>query len=284
MIDEIKTGEVVVTEEKEIEVITPDKEPDMSMANLEHLEKVAEGIERFVIAQQKITNTLLKLAKPGDWVKFKSGEQEVGCLGSAGSERIAAAVGISFTNWEGKKEEGEDKSGKFYWWWHKCIARFAGREVPVEGRAGSRDVFFGKEKGEWKQLQDINEGNVRTASMRNTRKEGVRVLLGIRNLPIDELENAGIKLSSGGVNFAKKEATPEDVAKQKELGEVILKYCGSMEKCASTLETLTTWTDSSGKIVKGKKTCSDVTGKQLVICLSKAKQLLADKEKAGKNV
>ena len=273
---------VAIEDIKEVEVMVPDKEPDFSMANLEHLEKVAEGIERFVAAQQKITNTLLRLAKPGDWVKFKSGEQEVGCLGSAGAERIAAAIGISFIDWSKRKEVGSDEKGDYYWWWYTCTAKLSGREIQVEGRAGSRDKFFGKKGGELKVLSDINEGDIQTAARHNAMKEGVKVLLGIRNMPVDELQKAGIKLVDGGVNFAKKESAPEDIVKQRELGEVILKLCsGNMEKCATTLETLTTWTDSSGKVVKGKKTCSDVTGKQLVICLSKAKQLLAEKEKAN---
>ena len=199
MNDKIETGKAVeVVEERDVEVITPEeKEPDMSMANVEHLEKIAEGIDRFVTAHKKITLAILKLAKPGDWVKFKSGEQEVGCLNGAGAERIAAPMGISFINWSKEKKTGKDEQGDFYWWWYTCIAKLGSREIQVEGRAGSRDKLFGKKEGNWKVLSDINEGDLQTAARHNCMKEGVKVLLGIRNMPVKELEEAGIKLIDG---------------------------------------------------------------------------------------
>lgn len=274
---------VVVPEEKDVELITTDeKEVDMSMANVEHLEKIAEGIDRFVTAHKKITMAVLKLAKPGDWVKFKSGEQEVGCLNGAGAERIAAPMGISFINWSKEKKTGKDEQGDFYWWWYTCTAKLGSREIQVEGRAGSRDKLFGKKEGKWKVLSDINEGDLQTAARHNCMKEGVKVLLGIRNMPVDELTAAGIKLIDGGVEFKQKESTPEDKEKQIELGNVIMKLTENDKgKAEGLLETLTTWTNAEKKIVKGKRHCADITGKQLTITLSKAKQMLSDKEKAN---
>lgn len=175
-------------------------EPEISTAltynedNLKHLETVADGIERFVEAQIKIQRVILKLAKPGDWVIFG----ESACLSGPGTERIAAALGMSFFDFLMKKEEGNDnKYGKFYVWTTTCKAKFGGREIEAIGQCGSRNKFFGYKDKEWRPIEDIDEQNIKMASRRNAMKEGVRLLLGLRNIPIEELTKAGIKFAYG---------------------------------------------------------------------------------------
>lgn len=180
--------------------------------NLKHLEVVAGGIERFVEAQQKIQKVILRLAKPGDWVIFG----ETACLSGPGTERIAAALGISFGDFKSDKKEGQDKNGKYYTWETTCKAKFGGREIEAVGQCGTRNKFFGRVKGSWRQIDDIDEPNIKMASRRNAMKEGVRLLLGLRNIPIPELQSAGVKFAYGTgdakrVEFNKpaQEAKPE---------------------------------------------------------------------------
>ena len=74
---------------------------------------------------------------------------------------------IQLINWQEKKEEGEDKNGKWYRYWFDVDASFGGRIVKAMGRAGSRDKFFGKVRGELRELSDIDESNIRMAAFHN---------------------------------------------------------------------------------------------------------------------
>lgn len=177
-------------------------EPEITTAltysedNLKHLETTANGIERFVAAYMKIQNVILKLAKPGDWVIFKHGNEEVACIGGAGTERIAAALGISFIDWKEKKETNKDEKGlEFYVWWHTCTVVFGNRKIEVVGRFGSRNKLLGKKDGVWRPLSEIDETDIKMASRRNAMKEGVRIMLGLRSIPVEELKKAGISLA-----------------------------------------------------------------------------------------
>lgn len=205
-------------EGKEIE-----PEPEQTTAliynedNLKHLENVADGIERFVSAQIKIQNVILRLAKPGDWVIFG----DTACISGAGTERIAAALGISFIDWKDKKEISKDEKGELYIWWHTCMVVFGNRKIEVAGRFGSRNKLLGKKDGKWRPLSEIDESDIKMASRRNAMKEGVRVILGLRNIPIEELRKAGVVLSqSTHVEYKEKKAEPP---KQEKTAEDILK-------------------------------------------------------------
>jgi len=163
---------------------------------------LADNIEKLIAAQNKIRIAILKLAQPHDWCVFGSGESAKAELGFAGAMRIASVVGISFVNWVGKKESGRDELGEWYRYEFECDAIFRGKTVRVYGRAGSRDKFFGKKGGEYKQLHDIDEGNIKIAARRSAMKEGVKVLLGLHHIDPAFLKNQGVILSfAGGYEF-----------------------------------------------------------------------------------
>ncbi len=168
---------------------------------LNHLDFVANNIEKFVEAKQKIWQAILKLAKPGDWVVFESedknsptGKRSVVCLTGAGADRIASALGISFMNWKEQKEEGEDSKGVWYRYWFEVDVVFGGRIIKAIGRAGSRDKFFGYVHGQLKELSDIDESNIKIAAYHNAMKEGVKLILGLRNIPLEEFKKYNIEL------------------------------------------------------------------------------------------
>ncbi|HDQ88664.1 MAG TPA: hypothetical protein ENN92_00755 [candidate division WWE3 bacterium] len=178
------------------------EEVGISDKYLAHLDFVANNIDRFVTAKQKIWQAILKLAKPGDWVVFESedknsptGKRSTVCLSGAGADRIASSIGISFANWKDRKELGKDEKGEWYRFWFEVDASFGGRTVRAMGRAGSRDKFFGIAHGQVKELSDIDESNIRMAAFHNAMKEGVKILLGVRNIPVEEFEKAGIQLA-----------------------------------------------------------------------------------------
>jgi len=148
-----------------------------------HLAQHADELGR---AFDKLRKFVLARALPGDWVRFgtkdKPGFLE---LTGAGSFRIASVLGISWTNWKSWKEQGTDSKGDWFTWWYQCDTLFQGRVIEcVQGRAGSRDKFFGytSEAG-WKELPDVKETDIQVAARRNAMKEGVKLMMGLLHIP-----------------------------------------------------------------------------------------------------
>jgi hypothetical protein len=207
---EVKMEDKVIPEEKEIIETQPNAQSitekpaeieEIPDKYLSHLELISKNIDRFIRAKEKIWQAVLKLAKPGDWVVFESEDRNAPdrkrstvCLTGAGADRIAVALGISFTNWSEKKEEGEDEKGRWYRYWFETDASLGTRTIRAIGRASSRDKFFGYAHGELKEISEIDESNVRMAAYHNAMKEGVKLLLGLRNIPIEEFQKANITL------------------------------------------------------------------------------------------
>lgn len=172
---------------------------------------LAENIGKMVEAQNKIRMALLGLAQKGDWVVFGNGENEKAELGFAGSMRIGATLGVSYTNWAAEKEVGTDEKGSWYRWNYECDAIFRGRTVRTYGRASSRDKFFGKVRGEYKALHDIDEGNIRMAARRGAMKEGIKVLFGLHHFEPDTLKKHGVRLEGAmGHEFKSAEKAAEE--------------------------------------------------------------------------
>lgn len=158
---------------------------------------VAEKMDALGTALDRIRTFAMRRAMPGDWVRFK-GKDDDGTLNLAGpgAERIAAAIGVSFIEWKAHKEEGRDDKGAWYRWYYNCTALAMGRRIEaIEGHAGSRDRFFGVKYGKLKDLSDVSESDIRTAARRNAMKEGVRILLGLRRLPIETAKELGLNLA-----------------------------------------------------------------------------------------
>jgi hypothetical protein len=202
---------------KEIEIVEKEIEdggesgqlvPITSSDQLVVLEEMAKNADRMIAAKQKIWAACLKITKAGDWTVFTdsaSGRKKAE-LGSAGAFRYAAFLGISFSNWTAEKVSEADEIGSWYRWDFECDAVFAGRTIRVYGRAGSRDKFFGKAHGAFKELHDVNEGDIKMAARRNAMKEGVKSLMGLHHMDPIELEAAGIKMeAAGGYAFKDKE-------------------------------------------------------------------------------
>lgn len=172
---------------------------------------LADNIDRMIEAQNKIRSAFLKLAQPSDWVLFGDGNGGKAEIGFAGAMRIGSTLGVNFTNWEGKKESGRDDIGEWYRWEYECDVSYSGRIVRVYGRAGSRDKFFGKMKGEYRPLHEIDEGNIKIVALRSAMKEGVKVLFGLHHMDPEFLKKYGIRLdSAGGHSFKNQDQKAEE--------------------------------------------------------------------------
>lgn len=158
---------------------------------------IAKKIGEFEKAQTTILNYILRKTYAGDWISHSKQSEPVlmrnANITGAGAERIANALGIRETNWKrSEKQWSDDKKHYTY----ECQADFSigRRTVTAYGRASSMDKFFGYANGQWKNLEDVKEDDIKVAAFRNCRKEGVRTLLGLRKIPIKKLQELGFNI------------------------------------------------------------------------------------------
>lgn len=195
-------GKVDVVD-REMETVPQHNDPMAVSENAaDQIIAVAEKADALASALTKLRTVVLKQALPGDWVEFKEkkkdGEAEAESflsMAGAGAERVGSFLGISLVNWTDWKEANEDSKGKFYTWFYKAMSNWKGRTIVVEGRASSRDRFFGVAYGKLKDLEDVNENDVRTAARRNCLKEGITQQFGLRRLPRSAAAAMGLDLS-----------------------------------------------------------------------------------------
>ena len=219
---------------------------------------LSENIGRLVEAQNKIRMALLKLAQQGDWVVFGEEDKQKAELGFAGAMRIGSTLGVNFTNWTAEKERDTDEKGAWYRWNFECDATFRGRTVRVYGRAGSRDKFFGKAHGAFKELHEIDEGNIKMAARRGAMKEGVKVLFGLHHMDPKELEKYGVRLERAqGYSHKSADAQAEESKSVTvKVADITMKDGGTWKKyTVKDVEgaAYTTFSESLAKVAKEAK-------------------------------
>lgn len=177
-------------------------EPPQSGDQMDAVIAISKRIEDYARAHDMIVGAVVKRSYPGDWVVHKKDsdkdDDQKANMGAAAAERMAAFVGINESNWTaGVKEWSDDK--KHYTWTYEADFTFGKRTIHVISRVGTRDKFFGKVSGGWKPLEDVQEDDIKKAAFRACRKEGVRTLLGLRNVPVIKLKELGFDVTK--VNF-----------------------------------------------------------------------------------
>lgn len=193
-------------------------EPPQTADQMDTVIAISKRIDEYASAHDRIVGAVVKRSYPGDWVVHKKGgetdENQKSNMGAAAAERMAAFVGITETNWtQGVKEWSDDK--KHYTWTYEADFTFGKRTIHVISRVGTRDKFFGKNKQGWKPLEDVQEDDIKKAAFRACRKEGVRTLLGLRNVPVAKLKDLGFDISKiNYVDFEEKGKTLSEDAKK----------------------------------------------------------------------
>lgn len=253
---------------------------------------LAENIESLVAAKKKITTTILKMALPGDWVSFSSDNDQNGTasLGYAGAMRIAETCGISFLDRKVKKITGTDKDGEWFRYEAEVTCTRGSRQVRTWGRAGSRDVFFGKADGKWKDISQINDGNCHIAAIRGALKEGVKILLGMPNFPIKDLLQMGVNIDfTKGHSFKSKSTEKNNIGQTAENEALVRAKMRDMlfelsaedqKKAGDILEAMSSFEGNDG-LVKGKRILDYLKGSWLLSTYAKIKAEY--KKKFGKD-
>ncbi len=189
-----KTTEAV---EQEIEIVQP-KQLDMNQAKFDAMIRFADQSDKIGRALDTTRAFVMKRALPGDWVQHGDNIN----LSGPGAERVLSALaslpfGItaSFTNWRYWKDTGTDKLGDWFVWWYEADVEIGAlRFEKVQGRAGSRDKFFGYANSAWKDLSDVKETDIRMAARRGVIKDGIKLAMGLRSIPYESAAALGLDL------------------------------------------------------------------------------------------
>ena len=182
--------------------------PDMPISGSALLE-VARQAEAYIEAMDKIKTLVLRITRPSDWVDMGG----VPYLQATGAEKVARVFGVSWEIAEGYPRKEPLPDGH-YMYVYRGKFRLGRHEIEVEGRRSSRDDFFRVRyvrKGDKRERielppEEVDEGNVRMAAFTNWINNGIKRLLGLRNLTWEDLEAAGIKRPEKGVNYQKRES------------------------------------------------------------------------------
>ena len=216
------------------EIIEPEGESVVtvmpSMGHIDAVILVASKLDEYGRARDAIMNFIIKQSYPGDWVSHSLESvnklDRTANLGAAGCERIAALLGIKELNWKQPRKEWSDNRLHFTYV-TEADFEFHGRRIHVVHRVGTRDKFWRTEYV-WddaqkkklkvvKPLEDVREDYIEKASFRGARKEGVRTLMGLRNVPLKKLSTLGFNIEE--VHYASFKASQK--TEQKESGQVV---------------------------------------------------------------
>ncbi|MFA4972149.1 MAG: hypothetical protein WC683_06020 [bacterium] len=153
-------------------------DPDLM---LQVLEKKAANAMRM---RQWVETLMVGQTYPGDWTI----QGDKACLSSAGAERIGRHFPIRYHDVQQTREDFTDTEGKGYRYVFRGYATFNDRTVYAEGNYSTRDEFLGKKSGAWRPLEDINEGDIRSAAMHIFQGNAIKQLLGLRGIPASEYQ------------------------------------------------------------------------------------------------
>lgn len=239
----------------------------ITIEQVRELERAAELLPAMKNAMTKI---LVLSTYQSDWII----QGDTACLKSAGAERVASALG-SFDWYEHRaavKEEFEDKHGQGYIWKYHYRVHWKNRSVDAVGMYSSRDGFFGKAGGEWRDVADINEANVQRAARHIAIGEGIKQLLGLRGMPVEMMPKFGMK-TEGMKKVEREEADPDEQKKRGQISSMLRAMNEGDEDAAKAhLQKITEFKGREGKIVKGLYSTKALKGKRLEITYAKVKE------------
>lgn len=141
----------------------------------------------------KLIELSLKVTNYRDWT-LQDGSPY---LGHSGAEKVARLFGVKISDVKVTKQSTDDSEGKFYLYiiTGKCSLPGEMDSIEAIGTCSQRDSFFSKAQGKRKDSNQIDETNIMKAAYSNFVVNGITHLLGLRNLTIEQLKEAGVDLS-----------------------------------------------------------------------------------------
>jgi hypothetical protein len=260
--------EPMLPERPDLQLAEPITAIDESIINqIEVAANLAPRLEKAIL---KITAAI---AYSEDWTE----QDGMACLASAGAERFLKHFEIRFEDLVSEKENWRDDNGEAYRWTFNGYAMWKGRRVPCMGQFSTREPFLGKSGGEWRDLKDIDEADIRSAAYHICIGNGIKALLGLRRIPVADLIAAGVSRekiknisktrsqgSQGGVSAPERDD-------QNRLWDMCLELCNGDDKEArSFLAMQSAYTNKkTGKEVEGATDVRRLSRGRLAVTLSK---------------
>lgn len=221
---------------------------DDMLALITKAAKNAQAIE------EAYTKIIVACTFNSDWTKFGDKAE----LGSAGSERLLKHFPIKITNMTRQRQDWSDKYGPAYSWTYEATASIGGSEVQVSATYGSRDKFKCYVNGEWRDVADINEGELMSAARHKCISQAIKTLLGLRNMPKDRIEKLLGKLKSsedgrtGSATFGKGTqggVSDDDRTHQDELWNMLIEmYHQDVNEATAALGVFTEFKGDKGPV------------------------------------
>lgn len=179
--------------------VSPVQVQDDALLTMDYDNIVALGerADKMVTALNKIMTAALKVTTARDWVLIGGTPY----LQEAGATKVARLFGISTRICDGfpQVKRGEDGYPIYK---YRMIFSMGGQSIEAEGMRSAGDEFFaGKDKK--KALDAIPLDDVERAAYTNCMNNGIKRLIpGLRNLDVVDLEAAGVNIGkSGGYTF-----------------------------------------------------------------------------------
>lgn len=250
---------------------------------------LAETAEKRVDAMKRIITASLRITNESDWVKIGSAYY----LQSTGAEKIARTFGISYQILDTQKRHKDN--GHFV---YEYKMRFTMSNVTIEadGIRSSDDEFFtGKVKTETlndgtihklsgKTPDEVDERDVKLSAYTNCLNNGIKRLIGLRNVSDAQLKDAGLNIDEiRGYGFNSKQPKEMNQSVQDardEIMKILTEWCNGDEKrIGDAIEKYTTFVGKDGHEIKGKRTLDGMSEKALLVNLVKIRKAYEDWKK-----
>lgn len=168
-----------------IEVNTNELDTEISMLSNDNLLAMAEQAERRISAINRIMSASLKITNEKDWILIAGTPY----LQESGATKVARLFGIG---WSIENPILETESDGHFTYTYKGKFFMGGTSIEATGSRSSKDEFF-TGKTNPKAPQDIDKRDVKMSAYTNCINNGIkRILPGLRNLTVEDMENAGL--------------------------------------------------------------------------------------------
>jgi len=245
------------------------EDTDMLLHMAETADKRAEAYKRIKLAA-------LRLTAQDDWVDQGGAPY----LTAPGAEKVADVFRLSWAIKGPIQKTPTGAAGHFIMSCTLVIRTPWGREIEVIGTRSSSDPFYAKKGTELRLIEEIDEADVAKGAYTNGEVGAITRILGLRGLTWEDLAEAKItKDQAKRVDYrgAQTEATPEDVATQTRIKQMLVEMNGGNEQAAmDQLEKLSAFSD-----VRGVRDVARLRGKRLEINLDKVSKLYTAFQKAA---
>lgn len=177
-----ETGMVEIVDTKELD-------SEIGMLTNDNILALAEEAERRIEAINRIMNAALKVTNEKDWVLIAGTPY----LQESGATKVARVFGIGWRIKEGYPSIDVEPDGHFTYT-YEIIFSMGNVQIEATGSRSSKDDFFTGKKNP-KKPQDIDKRDVKMSAYTNCINNGIkRILPGLRNLSVEDMEKAGLNM------------------------------------------------------------------------------------------